>query len=250
MNGVRYGVEDGVATITLTRPEASNSIDLATARSLRAAVDAAGADDSAGVILLAGEGPRFCAGGDVAWVMGQPEPSAALLDLASELDGALQRLDALPKPVVASVRGAAAGAGLGVVLAADVVVSAATTRYLTAYAGVGLTPDCGVSWLLPRAVGRQRALELALTGRVLSAEEAREWGLVTTVVEDDALDRATAEVTAKLAAASPFALGQTRRLIRSSYAVSRAESGADESRTVSAAARTEPARAAMARFRK
>ncbi|NEC26368.1 enoyl-CoA hydratase/isomerase family protein [Streptomyces sp. SID8111] len=250
MNGLRYDVEDGVATITLTRPEASNSIDLATARSLRAAVDAAGADDAARVILLAGEGPRFCAGGDVAWVTGEPDPAAALLDLASELDGALQRLDALPKPVVASVRGAAAGAGLGVVLAADVVVSAATTRYLTAYAGVGLTPDCGVSWLLPRAVGRQRALELALTGRVLSAEEAREWGLVTTVVEDDALEDATAEVTAKLAAASPFALGQTRRLIRSSYAVSRAESGADESRTVSAAARTEPARAAMARFRK
>ncbi|MEU2597300.1 enoyl-CoA hydratase-related protein [Streptomyces hirsutus] len=248
LNGVRCTVEDGVATITLARPEVSNSIDLATARSFGAAVDAVGADDAARVILLTGDGPRFCAGGDVAWVAGAADPASALLELANELDGVLHRLSALPKPVVASVQGAAAGAGLGVVLAADVVVSARSTRYLTAYAGVGLTPDCGVSWLLPRAVGQQRALELALTGRVLSADEAQDWGLVTTVVEDDELATATAQVAAKLADASPYALGQTRRLIRSSYAVSRANSGADESRTVSVAVGTAEAQAAIARF--
>ncbi|MER6152911.1 enoyl-CoA hydratase/isomerase family protein [Streptomyces hirsutus] len=248
LNGVRYTIEDGVATIMLARPEVSNSIDLATARSFGAVVEAAGADDAVRVILLTGDGPRFCAGGDVAWVASAADPASALLELANELDSALQSLGALPKPVVASVQGAAAGAGLGVVLAADVVVSARSTRYLTAYANVGLTPDCGVSWLLPRAVGQQRALELALTGRVLSADEARDWGLVTTVVEDDELATATAQLATKLAAGAPYALGQARRLIRSSYAVSRANSGADESRTVSAAAETTEAQAAIAQF--
>lgn len=248
LTGIRYSVDGGVATIALARPDASNSFDLPTAQSLGAAVDRASADPSVAVVLLTGDGARFCAGGDVSSMAASQDPAAYLLELAQELDGALQRLGQMEKPVVAAVQGAAAGAGLAVVLSADVVVSGAGAKFLTAYAGVGLTPDCGLSWLLPRAVGQQRALELALTGRVLSAAEARDWGLVTTVVEDDELEAAATGLAAKLATKPPFALGQARRLIRSSWTATRAETGADEAQTISQAVTTPEARTLVAKF--
>lgn len=245
---IRYSVADGVATIALARPDVSNSFDVPTAQSFGAAVDRAAADPSVNVVLLTGDGARFCAGGDVASMAASQDPAAYLLELAEELDGVLQRLGQMEKPVVAAVQGAAAGAALAVVLTADVVVSGAGTKFLTAYAGVGLTLDCGLSWLLPRAVGQQRALELALTGRVLSAAEAREWGLVTTVVEDAELEASAAELARRLATAPPFALGQARRLIRSSWTATRAEAGADEARTISQAVVTPEARRLVAKF--
>jgi 2-(1,2-epoxy-1,2-dihydrophenyl)acetyl-CoA isomerase len=246
--GATYVVDGAVATITFSRPEVSNSINLPTALALSAAVDAAGADDDVHVIVLRGDGPRFCAGGDASWFAAAEDSHAALLELAGVLDGALQRLALLPKPVVAAVQGAAAGAGLGVVLAADLVISTRSARFLTAYANIALTPDCGVSWLLPRTVGVHRALELTLAGRVLSADEAQEWGLVATVVDDDALDSAVHELVSRLAQASPFALGNAKRLIRSSLTVSRETSGDDEARTIARASLTREAKAATARF--
>lgn len=249
-SGVIYSIKDAVATITFSRPEVSNSIDLPTAVSFAAAVDTAGADDEVRAIVLRGEGLRFCAGGDASWFASAEDSHAALLELAGVLDGALQKLTQLPKPVVAAVQGAAAGAGLGVVLAADLVISTRSARYLTAYAGIALTPDCGVSWLLPRTVGLHRALELTLAGRVLSADEAQEWGLVTTVVEDHSLDDAVHDLVSRLAEGSPFALGNAKRLIRSSLTVSRETSGDDEAKTIALASLTSEAKAAVARFTK
>jgi 2-(1,2-epoxy-1,2-dihydrophenyl)acetyl-CoA isomerase len=246
--GIRYSVADGVARITLARPEVSNSVDLPTAQSIGAAVQVAGADDSVRAVLVDADGARFCAGGDVASMAASPDQAAYLLDLANAFDGALQRLAALEKPVVAAVQGAAAGAGLATVLAADVVVAARGTKFLTAYAGIGLTPDCGLSYLLPRAVGQQRALELALTGRVLSADDALAWGLVTEVVEPDELSVRADAVAAKLAQGSVFALGQARRLIRTSWAQTRAESGADEAVTISRAVKTPESQALIKAF--
>ena len=232
----------------MARPDVSNALDLPTSQSFAEAVQLAGADDDVRVVLLTGDGQRFCAGGDVASMAAASDRPAYLQELADTLDGSLQRLCELEKPVVAAVQGAAAGAGLAVMLAADIVIGASTSKYLTAYAGVGLTPDCGLSWQLPRAVGQQRALEMALTGRVLSAEEARDWGLVTTVVADDQLGAQAVSVAQKLAAASPFALGQARRLIRSAWTLSRAESGAEEAQTISRAVATVEAQALIERF--
>lgn len=247
-SGIRYSVTDGIARITLARPEQSNSVDLPTAQSLAAAVHAAGADDDVRVVLLDADGPRFCAGGDVTSMAASDDQAAYLLDLAHAFDGALQRLAALEKPVVGAVQGAAAGAGLATVLACDVVVTARGTKFLTAYAGIGLTPDCGLSYLLPRAVGQQRALELALTGRVLTADDALSWGLVTEVVEADDLAVRADEIAARLAKGSLFALGQARRLMRTSWMQTRAESGDDESATISAAVQTSEAQALIKAF--
>lgn len=246
LNGIRYSVQDGVASIAFARPAASNSLDLATASSFGAAVERAAADVEVRVVLLTGDGTRFCAGGDVGSMAAADDPAAYLEELATTLDDALQRLGSMAKPVVAAVQGAVAGAGMAVVLTADLVIAARGTKFLTAYATIGLTPDCGLSWLLPRAVGQQRALELALTGRVLTADEARTWGLVSVVVEDDALGEEATAIAGRLAKASPFALGQARRLIRSSWDRTRAEAGADEARTIAQAVTTDEAEALIA----
>lgn len=235
LTGVRYEAADGIARITLARPEAANAVDIPTARSVGLAVEQAAADPDVRVVLVSGDGPRFCSGGDVAAMLAAEDKPAAIRELAETFDAALQRLDSLDKPVVASVQGAVAGAGLGLMLACDLVVAARSTKLLTAYAAVGITPDCGVSWLLPRAVGQQRALELALTGRKLTADEALAWGLVNTVAADEDLAGTTEEMLARVAALPPFAAGQTRRLLRSTWDLSRADGTADEISTLSRA---------------
>ncbi len=160
---VRYAVDGNVARITLNRPEVSNAVDLPAAHAFEVAVQRAGADDEVRAVLLTGAGPRFCAGGDLAAMAADEDPAGYVRELALVFDRGLRSLAALPKPVVAAVHGAVAGAGLGVVLSADLVVAARSTKFAFAYTGVGLTPDCGVSVLLPRAIGQQRALQLALT---------------------------------------------------------------------------------------
>lgn len=245
--GVRFEQDGAVGRIVLDRPAASNSVDLPAAHAFGAAVTAAEADDIRSV-LVTGEGKRFCAGGDVSSFLAADEPQAYLLELATHLEAELRRLSELPKPVVAAVHGAVAGAGLAFVLKADVVVAERSTRLLTAYAGIGLTPDCGVSYELPRAVGQQRALELALTGRVLTADEARDWGLVTEVVEDGGADARGAEVAAALAAGPTRAYGETKRLLRGSWETTKAASAQDEARTIAAMVTSEDAQQLIARF--
>jgi 2-(1,2-epoxy-1,2-dihydrophenyl)acetyl-CoA isomerase len=148
--------------------------------------------------------------------------------------------------VVAAVHGAAAGAGLALVLATDLVVSSPTARYTMAYANLGLTPDCGVAYLLPHVVGLRRAFDLALNGRVLPAEEALDWGLVSEVA-DDPLTRATA-LARTIADGASNALGHARRLLRSAYEGPRDTHAEDEARTISAAISTHEAQALIAKF--
>lgn len=244
---IRLAVTDGVATVELNRPDAANALNLPLAERLTDVVEQLAAPEVRAV-LLTGAGKRFCAGGDVRSFLASDDPAAYLEQLASVADGALQRLAELDKPVVAAVHGAVAGAGLGVMLSCDLIVAASSTKFVTAYAGIGLTPDCGVSWLLPRAIGQHRALELLLTPRTLSAGEARDWGLVTEVVDDSAIFDRGRELAASLAAGPAVALGQARRLVRSSYAASRAETGADEARTISTAVRTDDAQRLISAF--
>ncbi len=247
MTTVTYGVVAGVARILLSRPGVSNALDLTTARALASAVDSASRDDNVRAVLVTGSGARFCAGGDLASMVASDDVAAYLIDLAGTLDGALRALTAMEKPVVCAVQGAVAGAGLALMLSCDVVVAASATRFVMAYPDVGLTPDCGVSWLLPRAVGEQRALELALTGRVLTGPEAHSWGLVAEIVEEGADARALS-LAERMAAGPSYALGQARRLLRASWDSDRAAAGAEETRTIAAAVLTSDAEKAMAAF--
>jgi 2-(1,2-epoxy-1,2-dihydrophenyl)acetyl-CoA isomerase len=247
---VTCAVTDGVAHVELNRPKASNAVDLDAARRLGDVVDQVGAHESVRAIVLTGAGARFCGGGDVASMLAAHERGAYVEELARTLDAVLQRLASLEKPVVAGVHGAVAGAGLAVMLSCDLVVAGAGTRFVAAYSGVGLTPDCGLSWLLPRAVGQQRALEMLLANRAVDAEEAQTWGLVTeTVSDENAVERALS-LGASLAAGPSLALGQARRLVRGSWEASRAETGADEARTIGRAVLTAEATRLLDQFAK
>ncbi|PWU62266.1 enoyl-CoA hydratase [Micromonospora globispora] len=235
---VRYGIADGVAEIELNRPDSSNAVDLPTARALDAAVADAAADPRVRAVLVTGAGRRFCAGGDLSAVLAAADPAAYLESLVAALDGALHRLRALEVPVVGAVQGAVAGAGLAVLLSCDVVVAAPSTKFVMAYSGVGLTPDCGVSWLLPRAIGQQRALDLALTGRVLSAPEAEQWGLVNEVARSDGAAVRARALAREMSAGSASALGQAKRLLRASWDTTPVEASADEAQTITRAITT------------
>lgn len=247
MAAVTHEIADGIGRLVLSRAEQSNSFDLPAARDMASAVEAVSADEVRAITLTA-EGKRFCAGGDVTSFLASDDPAAYLLELAEALEGALRALAGLATPVVAGVRGAVAGAGLAVMLTADVIVASRSTKFVMAYPGIGLTPDCGASYLVPRAIGQQRALDFALTGRVLSADEALDWGLVSYVVDDEDVERKVAEMARTWADTAPSALGQARRLIRSSWDTPAAEQGADESATIAAAVMTEEAQRLVAAF--
>lgn len=238
----------GVARIELNRPEASNAVDLSTAAQLGEAVDEVGADESVRAVVLTAAGARFCAGGDVASMLAAEDRGAYVEELARTLDEALQRLASLEKPVVAAVRGAVAGAGLAVMLSCDLVVAGVGTRFVTAYSGVGLTPDCGLSWLLPRAIGQQRALDMLLTNRVIGTEQALQWGMVTEVTDEGTVSERAIAVAASLAEGPAVALGQARRLVRGSWEMSRAEAGRDEARTIGRAVVAEEATQLLTKF--
>lgn len=244
---VLLDVREGVAHLTLNRPDQANTFDLPTAQAFLDAIEAIEADSEARVVLMTGAGARFCAGGDVASFLSEDDPAKYLHELALVLDEGAQRLGALAKPVVAAVQGAAAGAGMSVMLCADVIVADRATKFLTAYAGIGLTPDVGLSWLLPRVVGQQRALDLLVNSRVLDAETAQEWGLITSIAETDVTAEAAA-IAERLATTVPGAVGQARRLVRTSWGVSRAEAGADEAQTISSRVSTEEAQRLIEKF--
>ncbi|CUR55637.1 Enoyl-CoA hydratase (fragment) [metagenome] len=245
--GVRFERAGDIGKIVLARPEAANSLDLPAARALAAAIDTAAATDVR-VITLTGEGTRFCAGGDVASFVAADDRADYLHQLASELETQLRRLSELPVPVVAGVHGAVAGAGLAFVLHADVVVAARSTKFVLAYSGIGLTPDCGVSYLLPRAVGSHRAANLAVTGRVLSAAEALDWGLVAEVVDDGQIAQRVDELAAAIAEKPVGALSETARLMRESWESTQAESAADEAATIARMVQTPEAQLLIERF--
>lgn len=243
---IEYADADGVAQIGLNRPELANAFDLDTTREFTAAVERAAGESAVRAVLLTGAGPRFCAGGDVASFAAAPDQPAYIHQLATELDAAFRALAALEKPVVVAVHGAVAGAGLALMLSCDVIVSAPATKFVFAYPGLGFTPDCGLSYLLPRAIGQQRALGFALGGRAIDETQALDWGLVTEVAED--AEARAREVAIALASGPATALGETRRLFRAGWELDRVSLGAEEARTISRMVQGEEAQSLIARF--
>ena len=234
MASVEYTVADGVAHIELNRPEAANTLDMTLGVALREAAERAAEDEGVRAVVLSGAGKRFCGGGDIASFADSQDTAGDLYELAVAGDAAVAALEALDKPVAVAVHGAVAGAGLGIMLAGDVVIAAEGTKFVVAYPKIGLNPDCGTSTLLPLAMGRQRALAFALRDQPLSADEAREQGLIAEVAADP-LARAR-ELAATWAAGPAGAYGQTRRLLRAGSLRSREESGRDEAETIRARA--------------
>ena len=206
-------VEDppGYRQITLNRPERLNALTVAMADALLAELDAAEAEASCRALLLTGAGRGFCAGQDLAAIAGLPPAEIGrLLDRYHKL---IRRLRASPLPVVCAVNGVAAGAGTNLALACDIVLAAKSASFVQAFARVGLVPDCGGTWFLPRLVGMARARALTLLAEPLPAVTAAEWGLIWRTVEDDRLMPEAQALTARLAAGAGVGLMLTKRAL-------------------------------------
>ncbi len=246
---VEVSSERGVATITLARPDALNALSLALARALLEAVESADADDAVRCIVLAGTGQGFSAGGDIREFAAAGERVAEhIAELAGTMHRAIERLVCSDKPVITAVNGVAAGGGLGLALAGDLVIAAESARFVMAYARIAAAPDNGSTYLLARLVGLRRAMELYLTDRTLGADEAREWGLVTRVVADADLARVTAETARELAAGPTRAIGMTKRLLREATGDLLSTQLASEARAIAESSRTEDFREGIAAF--
>ena len=206
---------DGVVgIISLMRPDAANCVDRALASGLLQAVIGCEENEAIRVVVIRAEGRFFCAGGDInAFAEAGPRVAELVDDLTRDLHDALARLARLPKLVITAVQGAAAGAGFGIALSGDVVVAARSASFRMAYPTIGMTPDGGATWILPRLVGYRRAQEIALLNPKLTADEALALGLITQVVDDEALEATVGEIVQRLSASSLRALGATRKLI-------------------------------------
>lgn len=203
-----------VAWLTLNRPEVGNAFDLALARALYDAVDDAAHDPETRCVVIGANGRMFCAGGDVAMLHAAGDDRPSLLDeILSWLHPAMLILARMDKPLVTAVNGPAAGAGLALAAIGDIALASAAAHFTMAYPRIGLTPDAGATWLLPRLIGLRRAQEMALTNRRLSAQEATEMGLITRTVADGALESEVETAANALASSAVGALGRTRRLL-------------------------------------
>jgi 2-(1,2-epoxy-1,2-dihydrophenyl)acetyl-CoA isomerase len=213
---VGFEVEpSGVAHLTLNKPSAANAMDLEFLRAFHGILMRCRADPDIRAVLLAGNGKNFCAGGDVRAFARQGEHlSRYLRETVGWMQLTATALIELPAPVVAAVQGAAAGgAGFGIVCASDFVVAGETARFFGPGTGLGMTPDAGTSVTLVNLVGLRRAMEILLRNRPLSAQEAADMGLITTVVPDDEISERAYELASELAAGPQKAIAATKRLL-------------------------------------
>jgi len=211
-DNVLYALDTGIARLTINRPDTLNSLDPATIDALLAGLDR-GLADGARAVVLTGSGRAFCSGADLgagSLANVQPEDIDLGAGMRSHYNVIIERLRGLSIPVVIAVNGIAAGGGAALALSGDVVIAARSAVFRFLFVDLGLMPDMGATWQLPRLVGRARARGLSLLGDALDATTAAQWGLIWQVVDDDALDSTAQMLAVKLAAKSPIALRETR----------------------------------------
>lgn len=212
---VRVELEDNVATILIDRPGTSNSLDIDLARQLLTAIAEVAGDPGSRCLLLRSTGDRFCVGGDVrGFAKAGNEADHYIAELAGTMHRAILALVRMEKPTVCLVQGPVAGAGVGLALSADFVVAAPTAHFTAAYSAIGLTPDCGLTWLLPRLIGHRKAMEMIIENRRVVAAEAVAIGLINRVserLEEDGL-----ELARRLAGGATGAFASSRRLLHES----------------------------------
>jgi 2-(1,2-epoxy-1,2-dihydrophenyl)acetyl-CoA isomerase len=245
---VRAEIVDGVGRLTLARPDAGNAIDLAMARELAEVTTSWSADPTVRAVLLSGDGPTFCVGGDLKAFAPRDDLPAHLTEVTDHVHAAISRLARMDAPVVAAVHGSAAGGGLSLALAADLVLAAASSRFVVAYTAIGLTPDLAGTWTLPRLVGLRTAIDLTLTNRVVAADEALALGMITRVVADDALADEALALARELAAGPTGALGAAKRLLRDALGHDLEAQLALEQRSLATAGGSADAREGIAAF--
>jgi 2-(1,2-epoxy-1,2-dihydrophenyl)acetyl-CoA isomerase len=218
---IDFKADGAIARITLNRPDRLNSFTAQMHEEVREALANLG---DTRVVVLTGTGRGFCAGQDL---NDRAVAPGEAVDLGETVEACwnplIRTLTSLPQPVIARVNGVAAGAGANVAIACDIVIAAKSAKFIQSFSAIGLIPDSGGTWHLPRLVGQARALGLALTGEPLPAEKAAEWGLIWKAVDDDALDAEVDAVANKLASLPPLGLAAIKDMIRSSWQYSLGE---------------------------
>jgi 2-(1,2-epoxy-1,2-dihydrophenyl)acetyl-CoA isomerase len=237
--------DGAVVTLTLDRPDALNALNGTLRRELLTAFKAISRDDEVRAVVITGAGRGFCAGADL---RGGSEERAFRRVLASEYNPLIGAIRALPKPVVASVNGVAAGAGVSLALAADLVIASEDARFVPAFHRIGLVPDSGLARTLVRALGRHRAFEILVGERPMSADDAHELGLVAAVVPADALPDETRALAARLAAGPTAGIGLTKRLLNAAEDATLSEALDAEAALQDLAGRTEDHAEGVAAF--
>jgi 2-(1,2-epoxy-1,2-dihydrophenyl)acetyl-CoA isomerase len=215
---IRLDIADGVARITLNRPERLNAFVPGMPLEIKTAIEQAGADGSARAIAITGEGRGFCAGADLTagTAATPPEERDAGALLETEYNPMILAMQDCAKPIVAIVNGPCAGAGMSLALACDIIVAAESAIFLQAFCNIGLVPDAGSTWYLPRKIGSARAAGMALLGEKLSATEAAEWGLIWKAVPDADLGAESEKIVQRLAQGPTRGLGMIRQALNQS----------------------------------
>lgn len=218
MNFILSDVQNGVMTLTLNRPERLNSFNDEMHRELAQLLTQAERDDTIRCLLITGAGRAFCAGQDLN--DRNVDPTGEVPDLGASVENfynpLVKRLAALPKPVIAAVNGVAAGAGATLALGCDIVIAARSVNFIMSFSKLGLVPDCGGTWTLPRLAGRARAMGLALMGDKLSAEQAHQWGMIWQVVDDEAITDTARQLATHFASQPTFGLGLVKKALLAS----------------------------------
>lgn len=215
---IAFEIRDGVARLTLNRPDRLNSFTVAMHGEVADALERVATGGEARTLLITGAGRGFCAGQDLN--DRSVAPGSAPVDLGESVERfynpLIRRLTSLDMPVICAVNGVAAGAGANIALACDIVLAARSAKFIQSFAAIGLIPDSGGTWVLPRLVGQARALGLALTGEPLSAEQAEAWGLIWKCVDDDQLQAEAEGLAARFAVGPTKGLAATKHAIRAS----------------------------------
>ena len=240
--------EGGIARLTLAAPDTGNAIGPEMGAALRTHAETLAGRDDVRAVVFAAEGKAFCVGGDIRYFASAEDPEEAIHALAGDFHVAITALGEIDAPVIARVQGVAAGGGLSLVLAADLAVAAKSARFSCAYTRIGLSPDGGQSWLLPRIVGYRRAAELLLSNRVLDADEADRLGIVSEVVDDERLDARVDALAATIADGPLKAHGVVKRLLRRSATATLEEQLMRERESIAALAGTPAGREGVAAF--
>lgn len=244
-----FDVRDNVAHLTLNRPDAANSINENMGKDLMHAALRCDEDPEIRAVLISGAGKIFSGGGDLKdFISKGDQLPYHIKEITTYLHAAISRLTRMDAPVVAAVHGAVAGAGMSIAIACDIVVAAETTRFMVAYTRAGLVPDGSSTYFLPRIVGLKRALELTLTNRMFSAQEALQWGLITRVVPDNELLAQARAIAVQLAAGPTRAYGISKRLLHSGWMETLETQMENESQAIANSARTLDAREGITAF--
>ncbi|MFZ5744579.1 MAG: enoyl-CoA hydratase/isomerase family protein [Pseudomonadota bacterium] len=246
---IKVSIEAGLARIVIDRPENANALDLTSTSELHRAALLCDASPEVRAVLLTGTGPTFCVGGDLKAFNGYDGNLKAYIKAAADaIHNALAVLRRMDAPLVVAVNGTAAGAGFSLAMAGDLVLAARSARFTVSFTAAGLVPDSGATFHLPRLVGLRRAQELIFTNRLLSADEALEWGVINQVVDDAVLINQAEFMARQLADGPTHAYGAAKRLLLDSYGHSLEHQLGLEARGVAAAADHPEGREGIAAF--